>query len=360
MGRAHQFSEESLVARVSTARCASYPESARANIASVPLAEPEVSQAVQALRAGALVAFPTETVYGIGADASNDVAVRRIFEIKGRPHGHPLIVHIADASAAREWCDDFPKAAQVLADAFWPGPLTLVLRRNHRASDGVTGGLSTVALRVPGHPTALALLKAFEGGIAAPSANRFGAVSPTTAQHVIDDFGGEGLTVLDGGPCSVGVESTIVDLSTGSARLLRSGGVSIEALEAALRQSLHGATDGPRVPGMCTSHYAPRARVRIVAALDLPSALRLEPLETAVIAPLGTVIPPRTSAIFLGPAPEDYARGLYGALRRADAVASVLMVVPPPLSGVGLAVFDRLTKAAAPRDQPVLEAATDG
>src|SRR5512132_300570 len=187
-----------------------------------------ITAAVAVLRRGGLVGLPTETVYGLAADAENELAVRRIFAVKGRPSTQPLIVHIADRTALESWAREVPPAAWALAEAFWPGPLTLVLPRSGRASDAVTGGQETVALRVPGHPVALAVLRSFDGGVAAPSANRFGRVSPTRAEHVRADLGSEVDLVIDGGSARVGLESTVVDVSRGEARLLRPGGVPRE------------------------------------------------------------------------------------------------------------------------------------
>ncbi len=235
-----------------------------------PRVDPSVSpailaRAVELLRAGRLVAFPTETVYGLGADASNPDAVARIFEAKGRPADHPLIVHLAAADAIDAWAVDVPPLARTLAAACWPGPLTLVLRRSASVPDAVTGGLPTVGLRVPAHPVALRLLRAFGGGIAAPSANRFGTVSPTTAAHVRESLGDRVDLVLDGGPSTVGVESTIVDLSGDAPAILRPGGLPREVLEAIAGVPLPIREGGEvRAPGMLAAHYAPDARLELV------------------------------------------------------------------------------------------------
>lgn len=197
----------------------------------------DIAAAAARLRAGELVALPTETVHGLGADAMNPAAVRRIFEAKGRPADHPLIVHLPDAEQMTQWARDIPREAIALAQAFWPGPLTLILKREDDVPLEVTGGQDTVGLRVPGHPLALKLLRAFGGGVAAPSANRFGRISPTTAQHVRDEFHdtlGDALTVLDGGPCEVGIESTILDLSGEAPRILRPGAISAEQIAAVI------------------------------------------------------------------------------------------------------------------------------
>ncbi|HEV7536585.1 MAG TPA: L-threonylcarbamoyladenylate synthase, partial [Acidimicrobiia bacterium] len=194
------------------------------------MVSPDVAEAVAVLRRGGLVAFPTETVYGLGADANNPAAVERLFAVKGRPRSHPVIVHLGDPMALKEWASEVPAEAWALAEAFWPGPLTLILPRADRVPDAVTGGAATVGLRVPAQPLALELLEAFGDGVAAPSANRFGRVSPTTAAHVRADLGSDVDLVLDGGMCRVGVESTIVDLSSAVPAVLRLGGTSTEAL----------------------------------------------------------------------------------------------------------------------------------
>ncbi|MBA3391422.1 MAG: threonylcarbamoyl-AMP synthase, partial [Deltaproteobacteria bacterium] len=226
----------------------------------------DIARARDVIAAGGLVAFPTETVYGLGADASRDDAVARIFAVKGRPRAHPLIVHLAADARLDDWAIEIPDAARQLAAAAWPGPLTLILRKGPRVAAATTGGSNTVGLRVPAHPIAQALLAAFGGGIAAPSANRFGAVSPTTADHVATDLGDDVAYILDGGPCTVGVESTIVDLSRGVPVLLRPGGMPRGAIEAIVGPL--GAADvaAPAAPGTLASHYAPRAEV---IAVDL-------------------------------------------------------------------------------------------
>lgn len=314
----------------------------------------DLEQAVTALRAGGLIALPTETVYGLGADASNELAVRRIFAAKGRPATHPLIVHVAGLAEARSWSNDLTPLGETLAAAFWPGPLTLIVRRSARASDAVTGGQDTVGLRVPAHPLALELLRAFSGGIAAPSANRFGHVSPTTAEHVREELGDALDVILDGGPCSVGVESTIVDVTRGAPRLLRPGGVSLEALERVLGQPVLRAEQASdiRAPGMLASHYAPRAGVVLVAADALEQSVRQARTAGGRIAVLAAA-PVHTiegTVRFTVPADgEGFARVLYATLREADTHADLIFVVPPSESGLGVAVADRLRRAAAPR-----------
>lgn len=302
-----------------------------------------IDAAVSRLRAGGLVAFPTETVYGLGADAANAAAVERIFAAKGRPRGHPLIVHLASAAALDEWAVDLPAGghARTLAAAHWPGPLTLLVARGPRVPDVVTGGRPTVGIRVPAHPLARQLLRSFGGGLAAPSANRFGKVSPTTAAHVRADLGDAVDLILDGGPCAVGVESTIVDCTTVPATVLRHGAITIEQLRATLGDDVAEGTSGPsRAPGMLESHYAPVAAVELVAGPDAALA------RVAALRDAGAV----ADVLDPGPDIEAYARHLYEWLRDADARRlDVLVVVPPPDAGLGVAVNERLRKAAAPR-----------
>ena len=317
--------------------------------------QPEVAVAAALLRAGRLVAFPTETVYGLGADATNPQAVRRIFAAKGRPSGHPLIVHFADPVELERWGTNVPDAARRLAAAFWPGPLTLIVERGPGLSDEVTGGRATVGLRVPDHPLALALLAEVALPLAAPSANRFGRVSPTTAQDVRAELGDRVDLVLDGGPCAVGVESTIVEFGApGTAPLLlRPGGVPAEAIEAVLGAALQRNDLGPaRASGMLASHYAPSVPVEVLtgtallaqAAALVQQGRRVGLVAYSVDAPPGTLLVAR-------PADDaSYARSLYRSLRDADeAGLDVLLVEAPPEQGLGLAVLDRLRRAAEPR-----------
>src|SRR5689334_11787648 len=234
------------------------------------ISQEEIQAAVEALRAGELVAFPTETVYGLGANANNPEAVRKIFRMKGRPSSHPVIVHLDDPKYLPRWARDLSPAAQKLADAFWPGPLTLVLKRAPAVSDIVTGGQDTVAIRVPSHPVAQQLLNAFGGGIAAPSANRFGHVSPTRVEHVREEFGDEVQLVLDGGDCKIGLESTIVACVGDNLRVLRPGSISLSQLRAIvpnLQAGPHPAS--PRVPGTTTRHYSPATTVNVIPSRRL-------------------------------------------------------------------------------------------
>lgn len=284
----------------------------------------------QILRRGGLVAFPTETVYGLGADARNAAAVQRIFAVKARPSTHPLIVHFDDVSALTKWAVEIPELAFRLAEHFWPGPLTMILRRSSRVPAAVTGGQETVGLRVPAQPLALQLLSEFGGAVAAPSANRFGRVSPTSADHVRADLGAEVDFVVDGGPCTVGIESTIVDLSDGDPSILRPGGLTREEIEQVVRCSIRVRETGVRAPGSFAVHYAPRADVRIVAAEQLAEQaelLKARGLRVEILKPA--------------------AHTLYASLREADQRGvEVLLVSLPPEEGLGLAVADRLRRAA--------------
>ena len=312
-----------------------------------------IREAAEVLRRGGLVAFPTETVYGLGADAANPDAVGRLYAVKGRPAGHPVIVHLADADALDAWAAAVSEPARLLAEAFWPGPLTLILRRSARVPDAVTGGRDTVGLRVPDQPVAQALLRAFGGGVAAPSANRFGRVSPTTAADVHADLGDAVDLVLDGGPCLVGVESTIVDCTGPEPVIARLGGVPREDVERCLGHAVALADTGAvAAPGTLAAHYAPRARVVVVdpaAAADTAEGLLAEGRDVGLLALDPPVDLPAGVRVLTSPADVDeYARVLYARLRDADARGlDDLLVVPPPAVGLGAAVADRLRRAAA-------------
>ena len=302
-----------------------------------------IAQAARLLQEGTLVAFPTETVYGLGGDARSDLAVARIFEAKGRPRFNPLIVHVEDLAAA-EAIAVFNAGALALAQAFWPGPLTLVLplREGAGLSALVTAGLASVAIRVPAHPVARALLAAFGGPLAAPSANPSGRVSPTRAAHVLEGLSGRIASVLDGGACAVGVESTIVTLEP-VPTLLRPGGLPVEALEAALgrRLVIGGDASRPSAPGQLASHYAPVAAVRL-------NALRAEAGE--VLVGFGPVAGNLT--LSAGGDLVEAAAALFHALRQADRLAGPagrIAFAPVPETGLGRAINDRLRRAAAPR-----------
>lgn len=316
----------------------------------------DIEHAAGVLRAGGLVAFPTETVYGLGASAEDPSALARVFQVKGRPPSHPLIVHIGGASQLDDWVEDVPAPARLLAERFWPGPLTLVLRRGRRVPLEATGGLETVAVRVPDHPVALALLSAFGGAIAAPSANRFGSVSPTLANHVRAELGDAVEFVLDGGPCQVGVESTIVDATGEKPTVLRPGGVTREELEAVLGHSLAlDATSRVRVPGQHPSHYAPRARVVLVEPGQVLSEAELAQADghqvgVLVPAAFGDAPVKAHAVVALPDSMPAYARGLYGILRELDEQGCDLIIASLPVEeGLGLAVANRLRRAAGPR-----------
>ncbi|CAG4884593.1 Threonylcarbamoyl-AMP synthase [Georgfuchsia toluolica] len=347
--------------------------------------ETELLRAVELLRAGELVAFPTETVYGLGADAGNPVALAKIFAAKGRPADHPLIVHIADISHLGQWAREIPDAAHLLAKAFWPGPLTLILKRQPNVPDLVTGGQDTVGLRIPNHPLALQLLTMFNGaggsGLAAPSANRFGRISPTSAQHVRDELGAAVALVLDGGPCTVGIESTIVDLSRDEPVILRPGIISAEQIAQALHRSFplapggrgcheaagegitvrpeqnrhsraggNPATSAPRAPGSLAAHYAPATPMRLVPAATLAAEVercmhagrRIAVLSVHPFAAHERLLWRQASS-----AAGQYAHDLYLNLRTLDqAGVDLILVEAPPQGSEWTAVNDRLGRAA--------------
>lgn len=325
---------------------------------SAPSSSPDIDAAVAVLRSGGLVAFPTETVYGLGADATNPAALARLYEVKGRPHHHPVIVHLANAAALRTWAAAVSPEARRLAEVCWPGPLTLVVPRSPVVVDEVTGGGDSVGLRVPDQPLARELLRAFDGGIAAPSANRFGRVSPTTARDVRDDLGSDVDLVLDGGPCRVGLESTIVDCTGDELAVLRPGGVTAARLREILGHDVPVVTGSrTRAPGTLPSHYAPRARVELVTRGEIADraaahARRGERVGVLCSAPAPPV-PSDVEAVLDSPRDVDeFARVLYARLREADARAiDVLLVVAPASNGVGEAVVDRLRRAAATRHE---------
>ena len=302
----------------------------------------EVRRAAEILRAGGLVAFPTETVYGLGADASSEQAMRRLYAVKGRPADHPVIVHFASASEAFKW-GEATREATLLAERFWPGPLTMILKRSALAKDFVTGGQASVGIRVPSHPVARELLKEFGRPIAAPSANRFGRVSPTTAAHVREDLGDDVDLVLEGGASEVGIESTIVDLSSGEAVILRPGKISAAELgvKTAARSSV-------RHSGGMEKHYAPRTPARLVPTHDLDREIAKLEARGAVLA----FSRPDERVDFWMRMPRDpagYAQKLYAALRELDATGcATILIEAPPAEPAWEAVLDRLRKATAP------------
>jgi L-threonylcarbamoyladenylate synthase len=297
--------------------------------------------------AGGLVAFPTETVYGLGADACNAAAVARIYSVKGRPADHPLIVHVASMDGLGDWARDVPTYAIALARDYWPGPMTLVVRRSDLAGDFVTGGQDTVGVRVPNHPVALGLLEAFAAaggkGVAAPSANRFGNVSPTTANAVaaeLGDYLADGDQILDGGACDVGVESTIIDCTGDTPKILRPGAITVEMIEQSTGLTVVGSVEEPeiRVSGSLDSHYAPAATVVLDRS---PTAGQGFIAMANVVAAEGVVrlAAPRTH--------EEFAQVLYAALREADEQGLSTVVVQQPVGdGIAIAIRDRLKRAA--------------
>ena len=309
-----------------------------------------IQQAVAALRRGELVGLPTETVYGLAADAGNPEAVRAIFALKGRPADHPLIVHIASVAQLSRWARTVPDAARALAEAFWPGPLTLILPRQPEVSDAVTGGQDTVGLRCPAHPVALAVLEAFGGGLAAPSANRFGHVSPTSAAHVRAEFGDALPIVLDGGDCAVGIESTIVEFGAQGPRILRPGQISRAQVEAIIGPVAVGANAASaRASGTLEAHYAPRTPMLLMERTALEAEYRQqEALGQHVQALALDALPAHARGMALPAHADAYAHDLYAALRALDAAGGHLLLVErPPQGAAWEAVNDRLRRAAA-------------
>ncbi len=340
-----------------------------------------LKQAVETLLRGELVALPTETVYGLGADAASDQAVARIFEAKGRPADHPLIVHVAKNTPLEDWAIDIPSVAKKLTDAFWPGPLTLILKKSSRIPHSVTGGQDTVGIRCPAHPLAQKLLAAFakvgSGIVAAPSANRFGHVSPTTAQHVRDEFG-DALMVLDGGACEVGIESTILDLSRMKTLkrpvVLRPGAITPEMIRAVIGEmpllpdelpdsKTSDANPGtPRVSGSLVAHYAPMTPLKLLDASDLQAeidahlnigkrvaVLAFSAKPPAKPSPVGVGVRNARALVWISAEADaaNYAQGLYANLRTLDAAqTSVILVESPPILPAWVAINDRLSRAA--------------
>jgi len=294
----------------------------------------DIRQAATLLRDGGVIGMPTETVYGLAALASNEEAVRRVFDIKGRPYDHPLIVHLSPTEDLSQW-GHFNSDATALAQSFWPGPLTLLVPRTARVPDWVTGGRDTVAIRVPHHPVAESLLELVADGVVAPSANLFGKVSPTEAKHVFNDLGKLVDYILDGGPSQHGVESTIVECID-TPTILRPGSISKDDIEAVLHISMQADTGESRAPGMLTSHYAPNARVVLVETIE---ELRNQTSELSIS---GTrCISLQFDSI------QEYAFRLYASLRQADETGvDVVVALLPPDQGLGVAIRDRLRKAS--------------
>ena len=307
----------------------------------------EIKSAAKALKNGHLVSFPTETVYGLGADATNEKAVGKIYAAKGRPTNHPVIVHISSASQLDNWASEIPEYAIRLGSAYWPGPMTLILKRNSRALNFITGGQESVGLRVPNHQVALALTREFEElggfGIAAPSANRFGSVSPTTARAVEEELGeflGDEDLILDDGQCKIGVESSIIDCTQVNPVLLRPGAITKEMVEevTGLKVSLKADESEIRASGLLDSHYAPKARVILgLTAQPGEGFIALDQIPT----PIGSIRLASPASI------EDYARDLYRALRMGDQLGlNKIYVVEPEGPGLAIAIRDRLGKAS--------------
>ena len=308
----------------------------------------EVRRAAQILRAGGLVAFPTETVYGLGADAANPKAISRLYAVKRRPLDHPVIVHFENSAKAFAWAREIPADAEKLAGRFWPGPLTLILRRSGLAKDFVTGGQDTVGLRVPSHPVAQDLFATFGAAIAAPSANRFGLLSPTTAAHVREDLGKDVDLVLEGGASEVGIESTIVDLSTPRPALLRPGQISRTQLEGIVGRIDEPTAGAPRHSGGLERHYAPRTPTRLVATYALDKTIGELNARVAVLA--FSRPDERVDYWLRMPRePQQYAQRLYAALRELDtAQCETILVEAPPDAPEWAAVRDRLKRACGP------------
>ncbi len=315
-------------------------------------ARADISRAVEVLNRGGLIGLPTETVYGLGADAGNPIAVARIFAAKQRPADHPLIVHLHDIAQISAWAQEIPPLAWRLAEAFWPGPLTMILRRAAHVLDAVTGGLDTIALRIPDHPVALDLLERFGRGIAAPSANRHGRVSPTSADHVREELGDTVDIVLDGGACRIGIESTIVDLSSGRLRMLRPGVITKDDLARITNAPIDTYTKSVmRSPGMHSSHYAPRARVIPVSPERISQTLDAWCARGCRVGLLAAQPPPigrnGVTWLALSETKAMQAQVLFGKLREADHLGlDVLVAVLPDDEGLGHALRDRLQRAA--------------
>ena len=313
----------------------------------------QLDEAVAVLKRGGLVAFPTETVYGLGADAGNPAAIAKLYAAKGRPADHPVIVHVAGMAQLNKWAREITPVARRLAERFWPGPLTLILKRAPGVSDALTGGQDTVGLRIPSHPVAHALLEKFGGGIAAPSANRFGRVSATLAEHVRREFGDAVDFVFDGGECDVGIESTIVDATGAAPVLLRPGHITARDIEQAAGIALAAPTPhSPRAPGTLAAHYAPATPLLVMEGdllLELAATLTRQGKRVAVLA--RSVLQPLLAGVVWIGAPREapqYAHDLYANLRTLDAAGcDALLVEQLPQGPEWAAVNDRLLRAAA-------------
>jgi L-threonylcarbamoyladenylate synthase len=313
-----------------------------------------IDDAVTLLKQGQLVAFPTETVYGLGADALNARALAQVYRLKGRPANHPVIVHLAALAQVDVWVQAFNPVAMALAQAFWPGPLTLILPRSGMVPDDVTGGYPGVGVRVPRHPVAQQLLTRFDGGIAAPSANRYGQLSPTQANHVRHAFGADCPALLEGGPSQVGLESTIVDvMNPAQPYIRRVGHISAQQLSAVLDMPLRVGGDSP-APGTIKHHYAPRTPLSLITSDELPARLLQQPHQPIALvswAERPANLPDNVVFIALPPDAERYNRRLYAALHEADAMnLSAIWVLTPPMDECWQPALDRLTRAATAKD----------
>ena len=319
-------------------------------MANDPSESEAIKAAVASLGRGDLIGLPTETVYGLAADARNEAALRKVFALKGRPSDHPLIMHIGAVAELKDWARELPATARVLADAYWPGPLTLILKRGPAVSDLITGGQDTVALRMPAHPIALAVLRAFGGALAAPSANRYGHISPTTAAHVRDEFGSALGLVLDGGATQVGIESTIVDLTSEPARILRPGAIGQAEIEALIGPVCLGAKEAsPRVPGALASHYAPRTATEQWPRAAIAARVKALGLagQRALVLAIGS-LPAGCKGLALPAEAGAFAHHLYAALRQLDAgQADRLLIESPPEHPAWTAIRDRIERASA-------------
>ncbi len=316
----------------------------------LPATDENVARAAEALAAGGLVAFPTETVYGLGADTFQPAAIEKVFALKGRPADNPLIAHVLDAGGARRVAGVWDDRAARLALRFWPGPLTIVVPRGPDVPEQATAGWPTIAVRAPSHPVARALLSAFGGPISAPSANRSGGVSPTTAAHVADDFPeADDLVILDGGPCAVGIESTVIDLTGAVPSVLRPGEITVAELRRVLGKVGVTLPAGQQhAPGTSIAHYAPRTPAELVIGQALLDRLRGPGGPFVVLCFEGTRVPPGQAAIVLPADPARCAARLYAALREADSAgAARILIEEPPAGGPWLAVRDRLRRAAS-------------
>lgn len=314
----------------------------------------QVARAAARLRAGDVIAFPTETVYGLGADILNACAIRRVYALKGRPSDNPLIAHVSDASTAPDIVDGWDDRCSALAQRFWPGPLTFILRRKLDVPASAAAGLNTLAVRAPRHPVASRLLKIFGGAIVAPSANRSGHTSPTRATHVADDFAeAEDLLILDGGSSEVGIESTVLDMTSDPPRILRPGTIGTDALTIVLGEvTEHGATSQDIAPGTSAAHYAPRTPATLVSRSDLRSALGALSDVAAVLCFDAATVPPPHHALVMPADAVSYAAQLYSRLREADllGVHQLLIEAPPADSSLWLAIHDRLRRATSEND----------